>query len=116
MSKWCQEFWNRRKQLRRLILNSDCGTSHIVPTWQDLDVLQTIDSAISSLSSLTGIPSGERYVTVSAVLLMLHILDTDLLKGDITDIELTKDIKHHVVEDIKGRYSKLDDTVNQFCK
>ena len=116
MSKWCQEFWNRRKQLRRLILNSDCGTSHIVPTWQDLDVLQTIDSAISSLSSLTGILSGERYVTVSAVLLMLHILDTDLLKGDITDIELTKDIKHHVVEDIKGRYSKLDDTVNQFCK
>ena len=90
--------------------------SHIVPTWQDLDVLQEIDSAISPLSSLTDILSGERYVTVSAVLPMLHILDTDLLKEDITDTELTKDIKHRVVEDIKGHYSKLDDTVNQILQ
>ena len=82
-----------QKEAIRLVLNSDRGTSHIVPTWQDLDVLQAIDSAISSLSSLTDILSGERYVTVSAVLPMLHILDTDLLKED-TDTDLTKDIKH----------------------
>ena len=105
-----------QKEAIRLVPNSDHGTSHIVPTWQDLDVLQAIDSAISPLSSLTDILSGERYVTVSAILPMLHILDTDLLKEDITDTELTKDIKHRVVEDVKGRYSKLDDTVNQILQ
>lgn len=55
-------------------------------------------------------------MTVSAVLPMLHILESDLLKEDITDTELTKDIKRHVVEDIKGRYSNLDDTVNQILQ
>ena len=39
--------------------------------WQNLDVLQAIDSAISPLSTLTDILSGEKYVTISAVLPML---------------------------------------------
>lgn len=44
-----------QKEAIRLVLNPDRSTSHLVPTWQDLDVLQAIDSAISPLSSLTDI-------------------------------------------------------------
>ena len=59
-----------QKEAIHLVLSVDCNTSNIVPTWQDLDVLQAINQAISPLSSLTDILSGEQYVTVSAVLSM----------------------------------------------
>ena len=36
-----------QKEAIRLVLSADCSTSNIVPTWQDLDILQAIDSAIS---------------------------------------------------------------------
>ena len=52
-------------------------------------------------------------MTISAVLPMLHILKTDLLKEEDTDTPLTKDIKHCIVEDITKRYteSKLAENV-----
>lgn len=95
-----------QKEAIRLVLSADRSISNVVPTWQDLDVLQAIDCAISPLSTLTDILSGEKYVTVSAVLPMLHILKTDLLKEKDTDTPLTKDIKHRIVEDITKRYSE----------
>ena len=102
-----------QKEAIRLVLSADRSTTYIVPTWQDLDVLEAINQAISPLSSLTDILSGEQYVTVSAVLPMLHILETDLLKQQETDTQLTKDIKHRIVEDIEKRYteSKLAEDV-----
>ena len=102
-----------QKEAIRLVLSADRDTSNIVPTWQDLDVLQSIDKAISPLSCLTDILSGEQYVTVSAVLPMLHILETDLLKVQEEDTQLTKDIKHRIVADIRLRYtqSKLTESV-----
>ena len=102
-----------QKEAIRLVLSADRSTSNIVPTWQDLDVLQAIDSAISPLSTLTDILSREKYVIISAVLPMLHILKTDLLKEKDTDAPLTKDIKKCIVEDITNRSteSKLAEDV-----
>ena len=104
-----------QKEAIRLVLSADRDTSNIVPTWQDLDVLQAIDKAVSYLSSLTDILSGEQYETVSAILPMLHILDTDLLKVQEADTQLTKDIKHghRIIADIQLLYtqSKLTENV-----
>lgn len=107
-----------QKEAVRLVLGADRSTSNIVPTWQDLDVLQAIDQAISPLSSLTDILSGEQYVTVSAVLPILCILETDLLKEQDTDAPLTKDIKHRIIEDITKRYTeaKLGDKVIEILR
>ena len=85
-----------QKEPIRLVLCSDRSTGHLVPTWQDLDVLHAIDSAISPLSGLTDILSGEEYVTVSSVLPMLVLLETDLLKEDVKDTELANDIEYCV--------------------
>ena len=52
----------KQKEAICLVLSADCSTSNIVPTRQDIDVLQAIDSAISPLSILTDIPFGEKYV------------------------------------------------------
>ena len=52
-------------------------------------------------------------MTVSAVLLMLYILEADLLNQQETDIQLKKEIKHCIVEDIGKQYteSKLAEDV-----
>ena len=105
-----------QKEPIRLVLSSDRTASHLVPTWQDLNVLESIDRATSPLLGLTDILSGEWYATVSAVLPMLYLLETDLLKEGAEDTELARDIKHHTVDDIKGRYSRLNDTVNEILQ
>ena len=102
-----------QKEAICLVLIADRSASNIVPTWQDLDVMQAIDRAISPLSTLTDILPGEKYVAISAVLSMLLILKTDLLKEKYTDTPHTKDINKRIIEDITNRYteSKLAENV-----
>ena len=56
-----------------------------------MDVLQSIDKALSPLSSLTDILSGEGYVTISTVLPMLQLIESSLLKKEEDDTELSRD-------------------------
>ena len=39
----------------RLVLSSDRKACHLIPSWQDIDVLQSIDRALAPISSLTDI-------------------------------------------------------------
>jgi len=57
MSKMVSRIFEQKEPIR-LVLCSDRSTGHLVPTWQDLDVVHAIDSAISPLSGLTDILSG----------------------------------------------------------
>ena len=43
----------------RQVLSADRKTAHLVPTWQDLEVLEDIDKALSPLADFTAIFSGE---------------------------------------------------------
>ena len=61
--------------------------------------------ALSSLSSLTNMLSGEEYVTVSAILPMLKLIETKLLKDEAGDAQLTKDIRSHIQQDLNSRYT-----------
>ena len=63
----------------RLTLSSDRKTSDLVPTWQDIEVLQTIDKALSFLSTLTDILSADLYVTVAAVNPLLQLIENKFL-------------------------------------
>jgi len=88
----------------RAVLSADRKVSHLVPTWQDIEVLQSINSALSPLSSLTDILSGETYVTVSAVLPMLQLIESNILMEKDDDTQLTKDLKIRVITDLQSRY------------
>lgn len=94
----------------RLVLAADRKVAHLTPTWQDMEVLKSIDSALSPLSFLTDILSGETYVTVSAVIPMLQLIKTNLLKQE-DDTQLTKDIKERVITDLESRYSVQGDVM-----
>ena len=74
----------------------DRKTAHLVPTWQDLEVLESINRALAPLADFT-LLSGEKYVTFSALLpLLKHIID-DILCEDEEDTTLTPDIKKQII-------------------
>ena len=74
----------------------------------DIDVLQSIHQALSPLSSLTDILSGEKSVTVSAILPMINLIDNKFLQETEQDTELTKHIKQEVQADLHTRYTDGD--------
>ena len=43
----------------RVVLASDRKTSHLIPTWQDCDVLESISAALRPLKEMTDALSGE---------------------------------------------------------
>ena len=89
----------------RTVLSADRKASHLLPTWQDIQVLTAMHQALSPLSSLTNMLSGEEYVTVSAILPMLKLIETKLLKDEAGDAQLTKDIRSHIQQDLNSRYT-----------
>uniref|UniRef100_A0A1A7W7F2 Uncharacterized protein n=1 Tax=Iconisemion striatum TaxID=60296 RepID=A0A1A7W7F2_9TELE len=44
------------------VLSEDKKTRHLVPTWQDTDVLESINNAIGPLQEFTDALSGEAYL------------------------------------------------------
>ena len=63
-----------------------------MPTWQDLDVLESTNKAVKSLQEFTDALSGESYVSVSYIKPVLHLFQTSLLQPEEEDTELTKTI------------------------
>lgn len=88
----------------RLVLSSDRKISYLIPTWQDIEVLESISKALSPLSELADFLSGEKHVTISSVIPVLYNLKTTLLPAE-DDTSLTKDIKKSVLDDLNARYT-----------
>uniref|UniRef100_A0A1X7T318 Uncharacterized protein n=1 Tax=Amphimedon queenslandica TaxID=400682 RepID=A0A1X7T318_AMPQE len=105
-----------QEEVIRRTLSSDRKTSHLVPTWQDIDVLQAIHTALSPLSSLTDILSADSYVTVSAVIPLLHLIDNKFLKEESTDTHLKHDIKKCIKDDLNERYSNMGEDIEVIVK
>ena len=89
-----------------IVLSTDRKTSHLVPTWQGIDVLQSSHQALSPLCNLTDILSGEDYVTVSAVIPLMDLINNNFLKETEQDTQLTKDIKTRIKADLDTRYTE----------
>ncbi|KAL3988405.1 serine protease 27 [Sarotherodon galilaeus] len=64
------------------VLAADKTTRHLMLTWKDIEVLDSVSTALSPLLEFTDAFSAEEYVTISCVKPVLQI-----------DTELTKDIK-----------------------
>ena len=78
---------------------------HLVPTWQDLDVLESTNKAVKSLQEFTDALSGESYVSVSYIKPVLHLFKTSLLQPEEEDTELTKTIKGNIMQYLDEKYS-----------
>ena len=51
----------------RIVLAGDRKVSHLILTWQDVDVIDSVLAVLRPLQQLTDLLSGEKYVTVSVV-------------------------------------------------
>ena len=59
----------------RQVLAADHKNSHLIPTWQNFDVLELMQAALGPLEDFTDMLPGEEKVTVSAVKPVSHIKD-----------------------------------------
>ena len=63
----------------RQVLSADRKDTHLIPTWQDLEVLESMQAALSPLADFTDMLSGEERVTVSTIKPVMHILKRKVL-------------------------------------
>ncbi|XP_038062483.1 E3 SUMO-protein ligase ZBED1-like [Patiria miniata] len=91
--------------IRRLFAE-DRAHSHLLPTWQDISVLEAVNKALKPVAAFTDIMSGEEYVTVSSLVPMLHHLQTNVLQDDEADAELTADIKRSIMRKMDSLYDR----------
>ena len=87
------------------VLATDKKSRHIVPTWQDMEVLEAVEKAFKPLQDFTAALSGEDYVTLSYVRPVLHLFNTSLLAHDEEDTDLIESIKTTVVDYLNTKYA-----------
>ena len=90
------------------VLCDDRKLAHLIPTWQDIDVLESVSRALSPLGDFTDMLSGESNVTISAINPVLQVLRSEVLVDNEEDTELTKDIKNRILAYLEEKYSEPD--------
>ena len=91
----------------RAVLSSDRKTTHLIPSWQDTEVLESISKALSPVAELTDLLSGEEHITISSIVPVLHNLRSRILAEKDDDTSLTKDIKRAIIVDLEVRYADV---------
>ena len=69
--------------------------------WQDIEVFQSINKALTPVANMTNILGGENYVTVSAIKPLLTVMSKKCLAVEDANTPLTKDLKTEVDEDMQ---------------
>lgn len=87
------------------VLSSDKKTRPLVPTWQDIEVLEAIKKALKPLQDFTDALSGEEYVTLSYIRPVLHLFNNSLLAPEAGDTELYNSIKSCIVDYLNTKYA-----------
>ncbi|XDV32938.1 hypothetical protein PO909_003585 [Leuciscus waleckii] len=89
----------------RRVLMDDRRSQHLIPTWQDIEVLESINAALKKVADFTDALSCEKTVTASSVKPVLQLLTEDLLLPTDEDTELTRNLKKKMVGVLKDKYS-----------
>ena len=87
------------------VLSADRKCSHLIYSWQDLDVLESLKAALGSLAVFTDMLSGDEKVNLSTLDTFLHILITQVLSESSDDTSPTADIKMKILHYLQAKYS-----------
>ena len=96
------------------VLSADKKTRHLILSWADIDVLESVHKALNPLVEFTDALSGEAYVNVSYLKPVLQLFNKEVLKPEPDDTELTKTIKATVLNYLNEKYddAATDDLLN----
>ncbi|XP_072043493.1 E3 SUMO-protein ligase ZBED1-like [Amphiura filiformis] len=103
MARMIDRFLKARQSVTT-VLQGNRDTAHLVPKWQDIDVLEALNKAITPLATFTDILSGDSYITISALKAVLHRLAKFELHPATTDEQLTIDIKQEILTKLQARF------------
>ena len=92
-----------QEQAIRVVISADRKASHLLLSWQDLDVLKAINDALSPLSEFTNVMSGEKYVTISAIIPVMNLLKTAVLEEKNDDNPMTNELRSSIMDDFITR-------------
>lgn len=92
------------KAIRR-VLGDDKETSHLVPKWQDIEVLEAVDAALAPLAQFTDIMCGSKYVTISALKPILYRLGEQELAEKDGELPLTTTLKKSIMKGLQAKYA-----------
>lgn len=81
------------------VLSTDRKARHLIPTWQDSDVLEAINKSLHRLTEFTDVS-----VSVSFVKPVLHLFSSSILKQKDDDPDLTCTIKTKILSDLDEKY------------
>lgn len=84
-----ERFTEQEKAIRH-VLSADKTRRHLIPTWQDVDVLESVSKALSPLLEFTDALSGEQVVTISYLKPVLSLFNSEVLAVKSDDTDLTK--------------------------
>lgn len=107
--------WGSRQQMIERVLEQEKAisqvlrahkkTRHLVPTWQDIDVWESVSKTLSPLMEFTDALSGEEYVSVSYLKPVFHLLNNTVLPHSEEDTDLTKQMKTTILQYLNEKYS-----------
>lgn len=86
------------------VLASDRKARHLIPTWQDTDILEAINKALQPLTEFTDALSSEKYVSISFVKPVLHLFSSSILKASDDAPDLTNTIKTKILTYLEEKY------------
>ena len=88
----------------RMVLSQDRKASHLVPTWQDFDVLESVLEAVKGFADLTNLLSGEKRVTCSATKPLIEVINSKIVALKTGYTTLIVEIKERIKRDLNARY------------
>ncbi|XP_076849420.1 E3 SUMO-protein ligase ZBED1-like [Brachyhypopomus gauderio] len=104
-----ERFVEQEKAIRH-VLGEDKKRRQLIPSWQDIDVLESVSKALSPLLEFTDALSGEQVVTVSYLKPVLSLFNSEVLAEKSDDTQLTKQIKESILGYLNTKYR--DDNVD----
>ncbi|XP_056453233.1 zinc finger BED domain-containing protein 4-like [Gadus chalcogrammus] len=96
-------FLEQEKALSQVLL-ADKKARHLVPSWQDVSILDSLNKALGPLFEFTDALSGEKYVSVSFLKPVLHLFNDQILSPKEGETELTKAVKGGVLKYLNEKY------------
>ncbi|XP_056445916.1 E3 SUMO-protein ligase ZBED1-like isoform X2 [Gadus chalcogrammus] len=87
------------------VLSDDRKARHLIPSWQDTDILESISKALQPLTEFTDALSSEKYVSVSFVKPVLHLFRSSILKVQDDESDLTCTIKNKIMTYLDDKYN-----------
>ena len=88
----------------RVVLGQDRKVSHLIPSWQDFDVLQSVLEVVRGFKDLTDLLSGEKRVTCSAIKPLIEVVNDKIVTPNDDNTELTLEIKQCIKNNLESRY------------